>query len=263
MHLFKIGEIMKLYLEMLKKPVFTIEDAMTVCANSGTAKNHLVKLVSDGYVSRIRKNLYTCISPETGFPVADRYQIASAITKDSFVSHHSALEYYGVTDQVFYEVYVSSTTKFQDFEFDGYTFKCILIKDTSEVECPRFSNGVRVSSVERAVIESIKDMDKVSGAEEVIAAIEAFPLLHEDKMLKRLERYANQFLYQKTGFVMERFKERFNLSEAFFECCKEKAGMSKRYFSNDMKCKNWNKEWQLMVPENLFNMKNGVLNGFE
>lgn len=243
---------MKLYLEMMKKPVFTIEDAMKICTNSGTAKNHLVKLVADGYVEQIRKNLYTCISPETGTPIANKYQIASAITKDSFVSHHSALEYYGVTDQVYYEVYVSSTTKFQDFEYDGFTYKCVLVKDTEGVESPTMSRGIRVSSVERAVIESIKDMDKISGAEEVIAAIELFPMLDEKRMRERLISYSNQFLYQKTGFMMEHYKERFALSDEFLEYCKNEAGKSKRYFSKDMKCTTWSKEWQLMIPEKLF-----------
>ena len=247
---------MKLYFEMMKKPVFTIEDAMTVCANSGTVKNHLVKLVSDGYIERIRKNLYTCISPETGLPIANKFQIASAITKDSFVSHHSALEYYGVTDQVYYDVYVSSTNKFQEFEFDGYTYKCVITKDTSGVEKPVMSNGMRISGVERSIIESIKDMDKVSGVEEIFAAIELFPMINEEKMLERLASYDNQFLYQKTGFIMEHFKEHFSISDDFLIQCKEKAGKSKRYLTKDMNCTVWNKEWKLMVPKNLFGMKN-------
>lgn len=248
---------MKLYLKMMKKPVFTIEDVLEICANSGTVKNHLVKLVADGYVERIRKNLYTCISPETGVPIANKYQIASAITKDSFASHHSALEYYGVTDQVYYEVYVSSSTRFQEFVYEGYTYKCIVTKDATHVDSPIMANGVRVSTVERAIIESIKDMDKVAGAEEVLATIELFPLLDENAMLDCLERYDNQFLYQKTGFIMEHFKKRFAISNDFFLRCKEKAGESKRYFSKDMKCTRWNKEWKLMIPEGVFQIKNG------
>lgn len=248
---------MKLYLEMLKKPVFTIEDAMTDGSNAGTVKNHLVKLVADGYVERIRKNLYTCISPESGMPVASKYQIASALTKDSFISHHSAMEYYGVTDQVYYEVYVSSTTKFQEFEYDGYTYKCVVVKDVFGIDNPVMVRGVRVSDVERTVIESIKDMDKIAGIEEVVAAIELFPMLNESRLLEYLAAYDNQFLYQKTGFILEHFKEKFGISESFYQHCKENAGKSKRYFSRDIKCTIWNKKWQLMVPHNLFEVKNG------
>ena len=249
---------MKLYLEMLKKPVFSLEDVMLLIPNAGTAKNHLVKLVANGNVERIRKNLYTCISPETGIPIANKYQIASAITKESFVSHHSALEYYGVTDQVYYEVYVSSKKRFQEFEYDGYVYKHVLAKDAFGVDTPKMRNGVFVSSIERAIIESIKDIDRISGAEEVIAAIGLFPIVDEEKMILCLDNFNNQFLYQKTGFIMMYFKEQFFLSEDFFRHCKGKAGKSKRYFSKDMRYCQWNKEWNLMVPENIFEMKNGV-----
>lgn len=248
---------MKLYIEMMKKPVFTIEDVMKVCPNTGTAKNHIVKLVAGGYVERIRKNLYTCISPETDMPIADKYQIASAITKDSFVSHHSALEYYGLTNQVYYEVYVSSTTKFQEFEYSGCTYKCVPVKNTLGVVRPNMRNGVYVSGIERAVIESIKDIDRIAGVEEVIAAIELIPLLDENLLLNCLEKYNNQFLYQKTGFIMEHFINEITLSDFFFKICKEKSGKSKRYFSKDMPCTIWNKEWQLMIPERLFEIQNG------
>lgn len=40
----------------------------------------------------------------------------------SYVSHHTAFEYYGTVDQIFYEVYVGSEMRFHDFEFDGYTY---------------------------------------------------------------------------------------------------------------------------------------------
>ena len=249
---------MKLYLQMLKKPVFALEDVMEGCSNIGTAKNHLTKLVADGYVQRIRKNLYTCISPETGLPVANKYQIASAITKNSFVSHHTALEYYGVADQVYYEVYVSSATKVQEFEYEGFTYKCVSVKNDFQVDAPIMANCVRISSAERNVIESIKDMDKISGIEEIMAALELFPMLDEEKMLDCLDNYNNQFLYQKTGFIMEHYKENFSISDDFISYCKEKSGKSKRYFSNDMMCTRWNKKWQLMIPERLFEIKNGV-----
>ena len=45
---------------------------------------------------------------ETDSPLANRYQIAGAIIPSSYFFHHSAMEYYGVSDQIFYEIYVSS-----------------------------------------------------------------------------------------------------------------------------------------------------------
>lgn len=253
---------MKFYLEMMKKPVFTSEDIAAVYTNEKSGNNHVLKLVSGGYVERIRKNLYTCISPETGLPIANKFQIASAITETSFVSHHTALEYYGITDQVYYDVYVSSATRFKEFEYDGYTYKCIVTKHLEGVVSPPLTNGIKVSDMEKTLIDSLKDMDKIAGIEEVLSAIELLPALNEKKLLLYLEKYNNQFLYQKTGLILTQYKNQFNISKKFFTECKKKAGKSKRYLTKDTKSTIWNKEWKLLVPENIFSLKNGGMDEF-
>ena len=81
-----------------------------------TARAALGKLLKENIVLKIRNGLYTCVSGENGGPVANRFQVASAITPSSYVSHHTAFEYYGTVDQIFYEVYVGSEMRFHDFE---------------------------------------------------------------------------------------------------------------------------------------------------
>lgn len=41
-------------------------------------------------------------------PIPTRYQIASKLAEDACISHHSAFEFYGYANQVFYEVYVAT-----------------------------------------------------------------------------------------------------------------------------------------------------------
>jgi len=99
---------MNLYFELLKKPVFNMEDVNEFYNNMDSARSAIKRLMKEGMVAKIRNNMYTCISGETGASVANRFQIASHITPTSYVSHHTAMEYYGITDQVYYYVYVSS-----------------------------------------------------------------------------------------------------------------------------------------------------------
>lgn len=241
----------------MKKPVFSLKDVLELCRNNGSAKNNLTRLVADGYVSRIRKNLYSCISPETGNIIGDKYQIASAITETSFVSHHTAMEYYGVANQVYYEVYVSSKTRFADFTYNGYNYKCVMTKNIANIEVPAMSKEVSISSIERTIVDSLKDMDKIAGIEEVISNIEMMPIVNEQQILSVLAEYNNHFLYQKLGFILENYRNKFHLTDTFFDTCKSKMGKSKRYLTLDMKCDIWNNEWQLMVPGNLYSIKNG------
>ena len=250
---------MNLYYELLKRPVFTIDDAQKYYNNVSSARTAVKRLLDQRMVSKIRRNLYTCISGETGAPVANRFQIASSLTKTSYVTHHTAMEFYGITDQVFYEVYVSSETEFKSFSFDGYTYRFIKPKISDGVEEVKFSGGVRVTDKERTILDSIKDMDRISGVEEVISNVGAMNRIKEKKLIQYLKKYDNQFLYQKTGYILFHMKSRLKLSKTFFLLCKEKAGKSSRYLTSDCKAGKFDAEWNLVVPDGLFQTKNGGL----
>lgn len=250
---------MKLLLDMLKKPVFTMEDVKKLYPNESTGRTALWRLQKDGLVEKIRNNLYTCISPESGQPLANKYQIASSITPTSYVSHHSALEFYGVTDQVYYEIYVSSETRFNAFEYDGYNYRFVPSKIAFGIDIPAMKTGIKVTDYERTVLDSIKDMDKIGGMEEIIASLELITELNGTQILKYLKYYQNQFLYQKVGFLLSAYQNQFRLSDSFYEECKNKMGKSKRYLTKDNICSKWIKEWNLVVPNNVFGIKNGEL----
>ena len=80
---------MNLYYELLNKPTFTVQDVNEYYHNRSSAYSALERLLADKMIVKIRNNLYTCISGETGSPVANRFQIASTINADSFVSNHT------------------------------------------------------------------------------------------------------------------------------------------------------------------------------
>ena len=250
---------MNLYFELLKTPVFTMEHVKKFYENMESARSAIKRLMKEGMVAKIRNNMYTCISGETGAPVANRFQIASHITPTSYVSHHTAMEYYGITDQVYYDVYVSSETSFRDFSFDGYTYHYVASKNSEGIEKPPYSGGIAVTNLERTIVDSIKDMDKISGIEEVVLNIESANRMQEKRLLKYLELYQNQFLYQKMGYLLWQHKEQMGLSESFFDKCKEEIGKSKRYLTRDQDGGHYVDAWKLVVPEDVQGMKNGVI----
>ena len=167
------------------------------------------------------------------------------------------MEYYGITDQVFYDVYVGSETAFQSFVFDGYTYRYVKCRFPEGIEEIGYSGGVRVTDRERTVLDSIKDMDKIAGAEEVIDNLGAMKLVKEDRIIQYLALYNNQFLYQKTGYILSRIQNKLGLSDSFFELCRDKSGKSTRYLSSDHKNGVYDSEWKLVIPEILFQSKNG------
>lgn len=247
---------MNVYFQMLKRPVFAMEDVRLLCGNTHSARSAVGRLVKKGLVAKIRNNLYTCVSGETEAPLANRFQIASAISSSSYVTHHSALEYYGLTDQVIYEVYVGSKTAFRSFEFDGYTYRFVRSKVWDGVEALEFSGGVRVTDRERTMLDCIKDMDKLSGLEEIVACVQGMSRISEERLLHYLARYDNQFLYQKVGYLLSEIRTELELSDHFFSVCRNKMGKSTRYLSSDFSGGKYVGEWKLVVPERVYYRKN-------
>jgi len=243
----------EVYNQLAKYPIFTIAEVERLAGNTKTAYSQLDRLMKNGLVKKIRKNIYSAINPVTGQIVATRYQIACAITDTAYISHHSAFEYYGLANQVFYDVYVSSETRFNSFEYDNITYKFVASRMGEGVVKAKNTTGVRITDIERTVIDSIRDYNKIGGFEELLHCLEGVHFLDEAKIVRYLEVYNTQGLYQKVGYLLEHYQKEMQLSNAFSDFCKGKIGKSKRYLLNDSNERSiYNSEWELMVPEGLF-----------
>ncbi len=243
------------YNELVKKVVFSLDDVEKLAGNRKTASSMLSRLTAKGLVKKIRKNTYTCVNPATGEVVASRYQIACAVSSSAYLSHHSAFEFFGLANQVYYEVYVASETRFREFEFEGISYKRISPRIHVGVIEPRNTEGIRVTDLERTVVDSIRDFEKIGGLEELLACLSSIPFLEEQKLRQYLDAYGIQVLYQKVGYLLHHYRHDMQLSDGFFEYCKSQTGLSTRYLAkNAMEDGVYNSEWQLVVPESIIEM---------
>ncbi|HQG02620.1 MAG: hypothetical protein WBJ29_00835 [Fervidobacterium sp.] len=240
------------YVELAKFDTFTIDDVCQLVGNKKTAYSLVSRLSKKGLVKKIRNNLYTCINAVDGQPIATRFHIACAINETAYLSYHSAFEYMGMYNQVFFQMYVSSTKRFNDFEFNGIRYKYLPSKLSAGIITPRNTKGIRVTTLERTIVDSIEDFEKVGGLEELLNCIEMVNYLDENEVIKYLELYNNQFLYQKTGFILEHYKDQLKLSDSFIELCRNRVGKSIRYLTKNST--KYCKEWRLVIPEELFSI---------
>jgi predicted transcriptional regulator of viral defense system len=246
----------EVYNRLAKYPVFTITEVEKLTGNSNTAYSLLDRLMKKGLVKKVRKNIYSAVNPVTGQIVATRYQIACAITDTAYISHHSAFEYYGLANQVFYELYVSSESKFNAFEYEHMTYKYVSSRMQEGIVEAKNTTGVRITDLERTVIDSIRDFNKIGGLEELLNCLEGIHFLDEEKLHRYLTIYNTQGLYQRVGYLLQHYQKEMQLSNNFIDSCKEKIGKSKRYLLNAENQQNiYNSEWKLMIPEGLFEIK--------
>ena len=241
---------------------FSRLDVVELIGNEKAAHSILNDYVKNGYIDRIRRNLYTAISLETKQPVANRLLIATHISEDAYISHHSAFEYFGYANQVFHEVFVSTTSRFTDFSLDGITYTRVSPKIDSGVITT--NTGIRVTDLERTVIDCICSVEKIGGLEELLRCLLLVPALRADKLITYLDEYGQANLYQKSGFLLTEFSEQFGLAKPFFDYCRTKIPKSKKYlyYEKNTLSKHFvlHEDWMNLEPENI---KSIIRKGFD
>lgn len=246
-------EKVNIYNQLVKRPVFTIEEVVKQTGKTKTAYYKLECLIKKGLVKKIRKNIYSAVDQENGHVIGTRYQIACAITETAYISHHSSFEYYGIASHVFDEVYVSSESKYNSFQYEYVTYKYVASRMQEGIVDNMNTTGVRVTDLERTVIDSIHDYSKTGGFQMLITCLEKIHYIDENKLKRYLEIYNIQGLYQRVGFILNHYQENMKLSKEFIDYCKSKIGKSRRYLINEFTEDNiYNSEWELMVPEQPF-----------
>lgn len=240
---------MKGYQTLAQKVVFDFNDAFEIFKNKATTYSALSRLEKQGLIKKVRNNLYVIINPATGYAFASKYQIGSSVNKDSFISHISALEYYGYQNQVSYVCYVSSSSRFNTFEYEGITYKHVSIKSNKKIVSPSYTELIKITDVEKTVVDSIQTIGSIISLEELIYSLEIIPKLDEKKIIEYLKDYNIQALYQKTGYLLSLFNDTFQLSELFFESIKKRILKSVTYISDDAKQDGvFIKAFQVVVP---------------
>ncbi|MCD7782706.1 MAG: transcriptional regulator [Firmicutes bacterium] len=240
---------MDLYKELAAMRCFTHSDMVQITGSNSAAKRQIKNYLEKGYIERVRRNLYTVISMETEQPIPSRFQIASHITDDACVSHHSAFEFYGYANQVFYDVYFTTEKTVQPFDYDGVHYKPVIWRGNAGVI--EANTGVRVTSLERTVIDSIADFTKIGGLEELLRCLTLIPSIDENKLLEALKTHNRSQLYQKVGYILEAYADELSLSDKFFSECVDKSSSSKTYLFEKRDDFVFCKKWRLYAPANL------------
>lgn len=252
---------MDLYKELAVMRCFTKGELIAITGSESAAEWQIRSHLEKGYIERVRRDLYAVISLETGQPIPNRFQIASHASHDAYVSYHSAFEYYGYANQVFYEVYVATGKRQQPFSYDGIDYVCVT--SCGRIGVVEMENGVRVTSLERTVIDSIANFEKIGGLEELLRCLLLIPFLAAEQLLEVLKLYGVGKLYQKTGYILESFQDDLALPDSFFKECEKHISGSKIYLTAESGGFVFQRKWKLFAPEHLKTLVDKGVNDYD
>jgi len=242
---------MKYYEQLVDLGCFTLDDVQALTGNRRTAQSILDAYKKKGLIACVRRDLYVAISLETKQPVPNRYAIASHASPGAYVCYHSAFEYHGLANQVYYEVYTAATSRFREFEHDGITYRHLPSPFEDGIEAK--AGGVRVTDLERTVVDGINDYEKSGSLEELLRCIGMIAYLDPVKLARYLHCYNKTILYQKAGYILEHYKDALKLPDSFFKGCRSEMPKSKRYLYRGLQREPHilSKGWALYVPVDL------------
>jgi len=241
-------------IEKLKKNlIFTSSEIGKCFEYEGKALYWINSSIKKGHIAKIRKGLYALVNPATGLVYVDKFMIGSALNKSSYVAYHSALEFHGLANQIYNHIYILSNEFFSSFEYGGISYERVKKAITKGVITVKSSSDIRVTDLERTIVDCIDDIKRAGGEEELLIALSYIKKLDHNKILEYLKSYNKINLWQKTAYLLEQFNDVLNMPEEFFTECEKSIGKRVIYFLSDGNYGEvaYNNKWKIMAPVKL------------
>lgn len=238
---------MKYLKQLSEKRIFNHAFMVKITKSRTLADEIIQNYLKKGYIKRVKKNLYVTMSIENGGVIPSKYEIASHITKSSFVSYYSAFAYYGYYNQVSREVTVSSMEQFRDFSFDHNHYHYKYVNNAKYVDN---INGVLISSIEKTIVDCIDDIKSYDDLEELMEVLSMLPMINGLKIFEYLTYVNKAILYSKVGLLLSFFKDNYHITDEMLEMMKKRGIKKTRDFTHEKhRLNKYYKAWKLHCYE--------------
>ncbi len=204
-------------LHELGRMVFSLQDVEKITGlRPKSARNFVAQLVNRGVATRLKPGLFILVPFELGREseyLGNPYVVAREIAgrEEYFISHASAMDLHGMVTQPQLVVFASTAKLTRSRTILGTEFRFVHTKPQHLFGLTDHwvekTEKVRVSDMERTVIDGLKHPDYCGGFSEVA---KGFWMRRENIRPKRLVDYALQLgvgaVIRRLGFLLETFE---------------------------------------------------------
>lgn len=241
-----------------------VDKALRV-ANKSTPKGRrkeslLAYHLKTGRILRVRRDIYATVpkgeSPEHF--LADPFLIASKLAEGAVLSHHTALDVHGrghsFTGRFTYQARKPARPlAFQSNSYLGVKFPKVLVdagKELVETEVlDRQGQSLRVTTLERTLVDALDRLDLSGGWEEVWRSLETVEYFKLDKVVSYTLLLDNATVAAKVGFFLEKRRESLFVTEDHLAPLRDHRPKQPHYLERSRREGVLVKTWNLMVPE--------------
>lgn len=213
-----------------------------------------------GRIAMVRRGLYVVIPPGTdpeSYPL-DPFLIATKLTEDAVLSHHTALEFHGRAYSVHeYFTYSASSPlsrfMFRSHVFHGVKFPRVLRlkgKETFDVlNADRAGMEVRVTNLERTLVDTLNRPDVSGSWEEIWRSLELVEFFDLDRVVEYALLLQNATTAAKVGFFLEQHREALMVEEQHLKPLRKSRPRQPHYLDRGKREPGrMVSEWNLIVP---------------
>ncbi len=214
-----------------------------------------------GRLVRVRRGLYGVIPPGSdhdSYPV-DPYLIAARLTRDSILSHHTALEYHGRAYSVWQHFIYSASRPirpltFRSQVFRGAQFPAALRRAGAEhfgvLESERRGVPIRVTSLERTLVDILDRPDLAGGWEEVWRSLESVEFFDLDRVVRYTLLLKNATTCAKVGFFFDQHRDVLMVGERHLKALRDARPRQPHYMDRTRRTRGrLVEDWNLVVPD--------------
>ncbi len=245
-------------------PVFTHDEFATAPVgrerNPNTTRNLLAGLVASGRVLRVRRGLFSTVPAgvEPGRAPVDPYLVASKLADDATLAYHAALQFRGRAYSVWQRFHYLTRHRNRPFTFRDQEFVPVLLPKAVRsrrdlgggVTLVSHAGGtVRVTSLERAMVDVLDAPDKGGGWEEIWRSLELVEFFDLDAVIEYVAALGSALTAARVGFFLEQHRSPLMVEDKHLDRLERHAPREPRYLDADRQSGKFLSRWNLVVPE--------------
>lgn len=246
------------------RPLFTHHEFVAALDGEGRSRRTRDTLLAyytrTGRLLHVRRGLYVPVPPGTvpaRSPV-DPYLVAAKLADDAILGYHTALEFHGKAHSVLEHFFYLTGRRSRPLRFRGHRFRAVPFpkalrrkqRETFGVKtAERRGVDVRVTSLERTLVDLLDRPDLGAGWEEIWRSLESVEFFDLDQVVEYALILDNATTAAKVGFYLERHREALMVNDRHLELLKERRPKEPHYLvRSGRKPGRLLSEWNLVVP---------------
>ena len=240
----------------LNNALIKVDDIKKDFASEATLFGALKRLTDSGKIVKLKGGLYATVNPISKDIYVNRFEIATALHDGAYCAYHTALEYHGLATQVYSDVHVITEKRYAPMMIDDLEYQFFQSGYNGGITETKRNAKIRVTELERTVIDCLDRILLSGGLEEVFMALTMINYCDEDKLLKHLSGYGKKIIYKKAGYLFSVLKPTYLTKRFYEECKRNMSECDDDIQENKQNAYVYSSEWKLYVPKQLMNTEN-------